>query len=143
MARNSLILFGLRWRGGEVDNTPDIQAALTPIVEALEQLGVPYHIGGSVASSLYGLPRLTIDVDLVADLRLGHVRPLVKRLQTTYYIDEDMVRDAINRHGSFNIIHQDTILKVDVFIPKTRLFDQEELRRVLSKVLELSSPKRI
>src|SRR6266566_2946963 len=143
MARNSLILFGLRWRGGEVDNTPDIQAALTPIVEALEQLGVPYHIGGSVASSLYGLPRLTIDVDLVADLRLGHVRPLVKRLQTTYYIDEDMVRDAISRHSSFNIIHQDTILKVDVFIPKTRLFDQEELRRVLSKVLELSSPKRI
>jgi hypothetical protein len=130
MARNSLILFGLRWRGGEVDNTPDIQAALTPIVEALEQLG------GSVASSLYGLPRLTIDVDIVADLRLGHVRPLVKRLQTTYYIDEDMVRYAINRHGSFNIIHQDTILKVDVFIPKTRLFDQEELRRVRLKVLE-------
>jgi hypothetical protein len=119
-----------------VDNTPDIQAALTPLVEALEQLGVPYHIGGSVASSLYGLPRLTIDVDLVADLRLGHVRPLVKQLQTTYYIDEDMVRDAIRRHSSFNIIHQDTILKVDVFIPKSRLFDQEELHRVQSKVLE-------
>jgi hypothetical protein len=126
-----------------VNNVPDILAAITPIVDTLEELGVPYHIGGSVASSLYGLPRLTIDVDLVADLRLGHVRPLIKQLQATYYIDEDMVRDAINRHGSFNIIHQDTILKVDVFIPKTRLFDQKELRRVLSKVLELSSPKRI
>lgn len=119
-----------------MNNVPDILAAITPIVEALEELGVPYHIGGSVASSLYGLPRLTIDVDLVADLRMGHVRPLVKRLQAPYYIDEDMVRDAINRRSSFNIIHQDTILKVDVFIPKTRLFDQEELRRVQSKVLE-------
>jgi hypothetical protein len=110
-----------------VNNTPDIQAAITPIVEVLEQLGVPYHIGGSVASPLYGLPRLTIDVDLVADLRIGHVRPLVKQLQTAYYIDEEMVRDAINRHSSFNVIHQDTILKVDIFIPKSRLFDQEEL----------------
>ncbi len=119
-----------------MDNVPDILAAITPIVEALEELGTPYHIGGSVASSLYGLPRLTIDVDLVADLRIGHVRPLVKQLQTTYYIDEDMVRDAISRHSSFNIIHQDTILKVDVFIPKPRLFDHEELHRVQSKVLE-------
>ena len=118
-----------------MNNVPDILAAITPIVDTLEELGVPYHIGGSVASSLYGLPRLTIDVDLVADLRLGHARPLVKRLQTTYYIDEDMVRDAISRHSSFNIIHQDSILKVDVFIPKSRLFDQEELRRVQQEVL--------
>lgn len=118
-----------------MDNVPDILAAITPIVEALEELGVPYHIGGSVASSLYGLPRLTIDVDLVADLHLGHVRPLVKSLQTIYYIDEEMVRDAISRRSSFNIIHQDTILKVDVFIPKSRLFDQEELRRAQQEVL--------
>ncbi len=118
-----------------MDNTPDIQVTITPLVEALEELGVPYHIGGSVASSLYGLPRLTIDVDIVADLRMGHVRPLVNQLQTIYYIDEDMVRDAISRHSSFNIIHQDTILKVDVFIPKSRLFDQEELRRAQQEVL--------
>src|SRR6266700_8060324 len=101
MARNSLILYVLRWRSEEVDNVPDILAAITPIVEALEELGVPYHIGGSVASSLYGLPRLTIDVDLVADLRQGHVRPLIDQLQTDYYIDEDMIRDAIRRRSSF------------------------------------------
>ncbi len=118
-----------------MDNTPDIQVTITPLVEALEELGVPYHIGGSVASSLYGLPRLTIDVDIVADLRQGHVRPLIDQLQTDYYIDEDMIRDAIKRRGSFNVIHLDTMLKVDVFIPKTRLFDQEELRRVQQEVL--------
>jgi hypothetical protein len=129
-------LYALRWRGVEVYNTPDILATIMPIVEALEQLGVPYHIGGSVASSFYGLPRLTIDVDLVADLRLEHVKPLVKLLQATYYIDDDMIRDAIRRRSSFNLIHQGTILKVDVFIPKSRLFDQEELNRVQTKVLE-------
>jgi hypothetical protein len=117
-------------------NIPDIVIAITPIVEELENLGVPYHIGGSVASSIYGLPRLTIDVDIVADLRPGQVRSFVLRLQSDYYVDEDSVKDAIRRHGSFNLIHFDTSLKVDIFIPKTRLFDQEELRRIESKMLE-------
>ncbi len=118
-----------------MDNVPDILAAITPIVEALEEFGIPYHIGGSVASSLYGLPRLTIDTDLVADIRMEHVRPLVRQLETDYYIDEDMIRDAIRHQSSFNVIHQDTILKVDIFIPKSRLFDQEELRRAQQEVL--------
>ena len=118
-----------------MNNTPDILITLEPLVEALEELGVPYHIGGSVASSLYGLPRLTIDVDIIAELRLEHIRPLVIRLQTNYYIDEDMIRDAIRRRSSFNVIHLDTMLKVDVYIPKSRSFDQEELRRVQQEVL--------
>ena len=118
-----------------MDNTPDIQVTIIPLIEALEDLGVSYHIGGSVASSVYGLPRLTIDVDIVADLRLKHVRPLVNQLETIYYIDEDMIRDAIKRCSSFNVIHLDTMLKVDVFIPKSRPFDQEELRRSQQEVL--------
>ncbi len=116
-------------------NTPDILAATLPIVEILEQLSVPYHIGGSVASSIYGLPRLTIDVDLVADLKLEHVHPLVRYFEIDYYIDADAVRDAIKRKGSFNAIHLTSMLKVDVFIPKSRLFDQEELHRVQLQTL--------
>ena len=116
-------------------NSSQILAAITPIIEALEQLGVPYHIGGSVASSIYGILRATIDVDLVADLRLEQVRPLVKQLEAAYYIDEDMIRDAIRRRSSFNVIHLDTMLKVDVYILKSRPFDQEELRRVQQEVL--------
>ena len=101
-------------------NASQILAAITPVIEALEELGVPYHIGGSVASSIYGILRATIDADLIADLRLEHVRPLVIRLQTDYYIDEDMIWDAIKRRSSFNVIHLDTMLKVDVYIPKSR-----------------------
>jgi hypothetical protein len=116
-------------------NASQILAAITPIVEAFEQLGVPYHIGGSVASSVYGILRATIDADLVADLRIEHVRSLVMQLKSAYYIDEDMIRDAIRHRSSFNVIHLDTILKVDVFIPKSRLFDQEELQRKQQAVL--------
>ena len=116
-------------------NAPDIFMATEPIVEALEQIGVAYHIGGSVASSMNGIPRLTIDIDMVADLKLQHVQPLINRLTNQYYIDADAVRDAIRRKSSFNAIHLDTMLKVDVFIPKARLFDQEELHRVRLKSL--------
>ena len=116
-------------------NAPEILAAIGPIVEALEELGVAYHIGGSVASSVHGIPRLTIDADIVADLQLEHVRPLVKQLEAEYYIDADVVREAIRRHSSFNAIHLDTILKFTVFIPKTRPFDQEEFRRIRQEVL--------
>src|SRR2546428_11942079 len=124
-----------------VPNTQLILAAITPMVEAFEQLDINYHIGGSVASSVHGIIRATIDADLVAELRLEHVRPLVKQLEADYYIDEDAVKDAVRRRSSFNAIYLDTMLKVDVFIPKTRLFDQEELHRVqLHSLIEGSRP---
>src|SRR6266704_3285473 len=82
-------------------NSSQVLAAITPVIEVFDQLGVLYHIGGSVASSIYGILRATIDADLIADLRLEHVRPLVTQLQTDYYIDEDMIRDAIRRRSSF------------------------------------------
>lgn len=58
-------------------NAPDIAAALTPIIEAFEQLGIAYYIGGSVASTVYGIPRTTLDADVIAELRPEHAHPLV------------------------------------------------------------------
>lgn len=110
-------------------NATDIIAALEPFVEALEALQVPYQIGGSVASSAQGLPRATLDVDLVADVRPSHVAPLVERLEDRYYIDGDMIRQAIRAHTSFNIIHLDTALKIDVFAIKPGAYDLTSFQR--------------
>jgi len=74
---------------------PDLLAATAPIVEALDVLGVAYYIGGSVASSAQGIARMTLDVDLVADLRFELVQPLVQRLTGGYYVDGDMITEAI------------------------------------------------
>src|SRR5437762_7774633 len=109
---------------------PDVLSSMIPVVDAFEQLGVPYYIGGSVASLAHGIYRTTADVDLIADLRIEHVRPLVRQLQDTYYIDEEMIRDAIRYRSEFNVIYLDTMFKVDVFIPKNRPFDQEVRRRI-------------
>jgi hypothetical protein len=61
---------------------PDLLTALTPVIVALSDLGAPYFVGGSVASSLYGMPRSTLDVDLVVELREEHVAGLVEWLGT-------------------------------------------------------------
>ena len=121
-------------------NAPDIMAAMLPVIEVFEQLGISYHVGGSVASSIYGIPRTTLDADIVAEIRLEYVHPLVKKLKADYYIDEDSVRDAIRHRSSFNAIHLNTMLKVDVFIVKTRSFDQEAVRRTRQRILEENNP---
>ena len=81
----------------------DILRALDPVVEALEELGIPYQIGGSVASSAYGAARSTLDVDIVARPHSEHIGQLVDRLGSDYYIDAEMIADALARRSSFNL----------------------------------------
>jgi hypothetical protein len=115
---------------------PDLLAALTPVVDALDALGVAYHLGGSVASSAHGMPRSTLDVDLVAELEPEHVPGLVERLRDAYYVEPDAVQRAIAARRSFNVIHLATMLKVDVFVPQGRAFDREAARRASPQPLE-------
>ena len=115
---------------------PDILLASEPVVEVFEKLGILYCIGGSVASSNYGIPRSTMDVDMITDLKKQHVPTLVKMLESSYYIDKDMVMEAIERQSSFNIIHLETMLKIDIFISKNSPYDIETFRRRKKETLD-------
>lgn len=115
---------------------PDILAALDPVVKAFEKIGVSYYLGGSVASSAYGIARATLDVDLVADLSVQHVNSLTEMLKSDYYIDKEMILDAIKRHSSFNLIHLETMLKVDIFIIKDRPYDGVAFQRKRKDTLD-------
>lgn len=95
----------------------------------LESLGVPYVIGGSLASTLYGMVRTTQDSDIVSEMRLEHVEPFVAALQNEFYIDDEMIVESIQRNSSFNIIHRESMFKVDVFIPSPRPFLASQLAR--------------
>ncbi len=99
------------------------------VTAVFEALGVPYLIGGSLASALYGMVRTTQDADIVAEMRLVHLQPFIAALQDEFYVDGEMIADAILRHSSFNIIHRSTMFKVDVFIPRPRPFVQSQLAR--------------
>ena len=88
------------------------------VAQAFDQLQIPYYVGGSLASSLHGIPRATQDADIVADIQTGHVQEIESLLRTAFYIDTDMVRDAIGKRSSFNLIHLESMFKVDIFIGK-------------------------
>ena len=99
------------------------------VIEVLEDLEVPYHVGGSFASSLHGVPRQTHDLDLVVDLRPEKVPRLVHRLSDRFYVDADMLHAAIRREGSTNLLHLETGFKIDLFIRQPGPFDRSEFRR--------------
>ncbi len=108
----------------------DMIDGITPVMRALEGLGVPYYVGGSIASSTYGIARSTNDADLVADFRLEHVLPFIQQLAADFYVSESAIRSAIERQSCFNVIHLRTAFKVDVFVLKHREFDQIAMSRL-------------
>jgi hypothetical protein len=115
---------------------PDILIAVQPVIQAFEKLSIPYYIGGSIASSLYGMARATLDVDIVADLKVDYIAPLKQFLEHQYYIDEDMIAEAIRTNSSFNLIHLETMIKIDVFIHKDEPYSLEALQRIRKDTFE-------
>lgn len=84
-----------------------------------------------------------MDVDLVADMRIEQVPSFVAALEAQFYVDEGSIRQAIERRGSFNLIHLPTMIKVDVFLPKNRPFDQQQLARRIAQPVSPDSGETI
>ncbi len=108
----------------------ELLRAVLEVVEALDALGVPYHVGGSLASSVHGIPRQTNDLDLVVDLPTAAVAPLEERLRGNFYVDAESIRRAIRQRRSFNLVHLATGFKIDVFLQGRSPFDRMEFARL-------------
>ncbi|MCC6605658.1 MAG: hypothetical protein IT327_20795 [Anaerolineae bacterium] len=116
--------------------TPEPILVTLRITQTLESLNIPYLIGGSFASTAYGRIRTTQDVDIVTDLTAEQVPPFLTAVQQDFYADEQMMLSAIERRSHFNLIHLETMFKVDIFVPKKRPFDQEQLARRVKRPLD-------
>ncbi len=99
------------------------------VIKALEECGINYLIGGSLGSSIHGIPRATLDADLVADINSSQVERLVDKLKAEFMIDADMIYHAIKRRSCFNVIHLKTMFKVDIFILKNTPYEMIEFNR--------------
>jgi hypothetical protein len=107
----------------------DPLVVVAALAKVFDELGIRYLVGGSLASSVYGIPRATQDVDLVADITAAAIPELCAKLGGSFYIDADMIREAITRRASFNVIHLATMFKADVFIMKGDSWSREEMDR--------------
>ena len=95
----------------------------------LDTLGVTHTIGGSIASSFAGEPRSTIDIDIVASLREDSIPALVSALSPDFYVSAAALQRAVRERSSANLIHQQTQLKVDIFVAGGTPLDEQQLRR--------------
>lgn len=103
---------------------------IAKVISCFESLDIPYFITGSIASILYGEPRFTHDIDIVADIREDHIEGLQKCFpEKQFYFDHDAVRNALRHRFQFNIIHPASGLKADVFLPKDTQFDRNRFDR--------------
>jgi hypothetical protein len=122
------------WQIGD----PDILTVLHSMAELLEKHSISYYIGGSLASSLHGMQQLAQDIDLVLTVSFSQIPALIADMQTDYLIDERAIYSAVECYTSFSTVHLETLLKIDIIIPKDSPFEQQaEQRRQWGDVLSV------
>jgi len=90
------------------------------VAKRLNDAGIDYMLSGSTALAFYGKPRMTRDIDIVIMIPLREVDRFVKLFEQDFYIDRDMAADAIRNQSMFNIIHLETVIKIDFIIRKNQ-----------------------
>ncbi len=105
--------------------------AFKPLRSALEQAGVRYAVGGSWASTAFGEPRFTYDVDVVADLTADNLDQFLAGLPETFYSDAGEARLAIQTGRAFNVIYMPMAFKFDLFPARAFPLGLQELDRAV------------
>jgi hypothetical protein len=113
------------------------------VVRTLDELGIAYVLGGSLASSLVGEPRATADVDLAIRIDPDQVSALVRALSRDFYISEEAVKDAVRRGTSFNAVHLESVTKVDLFVLGDDVLDRRQLERRVRILVTEDPPQQL
>jgi hypothetical protein len=117
---------------------PTMSESLDVLREAaavFRRMGIAHALGGSMASSLYGVPRQTLDADFTAEPFPGREAEFAAHFGEAYYVNIEAIRDAIRRRASFNVVNLHVGFKIDVFIQGERPYDDEALRRRIEQPL--------
>lgn len=94
--------------------TPDLSLFLD-ILQTLNRIDAPYMIIGAFAGTIYGITRVTYDIDIVVDLSDEHVEAISRAYPLPrYYADPEMIRDSIRIGIMFNIIDTNRGEKADL-----------------------------
>jgi hypothetical protein len=108
------------------------------VAALLDSLAIPYHVGGSVASSVHGMYRASADIDVVIDPTAEQLERLAHALESAFYVSRSAMAEALRDRSTFNAIHRETSFKIDFFVKGASAFDAVELERAV--VLDSGSP---
>ncbi len=114
------------------------------LAEIFEELSIPYYVTGAIASSLQGEMRPTQDLDLVVNLQSKQIKPLLKKMNSVYYVSDVGVAEATAHKTSwFNVTHIKTTDKANVFVMRDEPFAHSKMQRRQLLLLEEQSKKAI
>src|SRR5262249_46488664 len=117
----------------EIDIVRDISARF-------ESAQIPYMITGSMAMNYYAQPRMTRDIDVVIAIKLQDVDRVAALFRPEYYVSEENIRESLAHESIFNLVHQESVIKVDCIIRKIGEYRQIEFgRRVRISILDFTT----
>jgi hypothetical protein len=103
---------------------------LRRVIDVLEDQGLTYFLVGSLASGVYGEPRLTADVDIVVDLRPHQISRLCAAFPSPdYYVSEKAAQEAVATSGQFNVIHPASGNKIDFIVARRDAWGRSQIDR--------------
>jgi hypothetical protein len=120
-------------------NITVIVRTLTPLADAFEFYSIPYHLTGSLATSVYVKEHIVQGMEVVADIKFSQVRALVIQLEKMYDVKEVAVREAIEQRGSFSLVHHDTFHTIEVTLLAYRAYSQVKQERAQRHPLDQGS----
>jgi hypothetical protein len=99
------------------------------VCQSLDNANVQYMLTGSFAANFYATPRMTRDIDIVVEILEADLDKFLQIFQKDFYIDKSSIQQAINNQGMFNIIHYETVFKVDFIVRKDSSYRTTEFHR--------------
>ncbi len=112
---------------------------LKAVTGRLDGAGISYMVCGSIAANYYTTPRMTRDIDMVIELQPCDIDKFVGLFERDFYVDREMVAGEVSRQGMFNLIHNQSVVKIDFIIKKSSPYQQAEFSR-RTRVLVGQSP---
>lgn len=102
---------------------------LQDVCARLEKAGIDYMLTGSMAMNYYAQPRMTRDIDIVVDLEPSDDARLTSLFEPDYLVPGDALRTALRERGMFNLLHLDSVVKVDLIVRKQAAYRETEFAR--------------
>lgn len=104
-------------------------AVLSDVVRRLESAGFDYMLTGSVAMNYYAEPRMTRDIDIVIALDGTDSGKVIEIFKDSYYLSTDAVLNAVRERKMFNLVHYESVVKVDLIVRKESEYRRLEFDR--------------
>lgn len=109
---------------------------LREVCSRLETAGIDYMLTGSLAMNYYAQPRMTRDIDMVVALAASDKKRFPEIFTPDFHVDAGSVADAVDHASMFNLLHLESVVKVDMIVRKNSAYRRAEFERRQRVALE-------